>query len=389
MTATESNNGGTALATREQRPRNQLASLLESRRDAMKAVLPRHLTPDRLIKVALVAVSKTPLLMECTPETVLQSVMTAAQLGLDCGGALGSAYLVPFKKNWKDDQGRWQSEYQCQLIIGYRGMIDLARRSGQISSIECRIVYENDEFSLDYGFETRFVHKPVLDRDAGKLRLVYAVAKLRDGGTQFELMTRAQIDGIRARSKSKDNGPWVTDYEEMARKTVVKRLFKYLPVSVEMAQAVDEDNKAEFGDIMGVSADAPRAIDGLNQRLKALPEQVNTVTGEVTDDDSATAPPSSSPPSEAEESMAETQQPAAPAELSTEESMDAVKAYARLESLAESLSVAPSKFESGIKKACASRGGFKKVSPAFRRDIFNAIRDGRFDWDKAQIGAAE
>lgn len=303
---------GSAIATIEQptQPKRGLAGLLESRREAMAMVLPKHLTPDRLIKIALVAVSKTPLLMQCSPETVLQSVMTAAQLGLDCGGALGSAYLVPFKKNWKDDAGRWQSEYQCQLIIGYRGMIDLARRSGQISSIESRIVYENDEFTLEYGFATKFIHKPVLDQAPGNLRLVYAVANLKDGGTQFELMTRAQIDGIKSRSKSKDNGPWVTDYEEMARKTVVKRLFKYLPVSVEMANAVEEDNRAEFGDIIGVNADAPKAIDGLNSRLKQLPDQVNTDTGEISEPEQEH--PTDTPPTTARSETVESVADASP-----------------------------------------------------------------------------
>jgi recombination protein RecT len=268
MERTAANRTGGELA--DQRGAETLGDLLERKKASMAAVLPKHLNPDRLIKIALVAVSRSKKLMEATPYSVLQSVMTAAQLGLDCGGALGSAYLVPFNRNQKDEGGRWLKTVECQLIIGYRGMIDLARRSGQISSIEARVVWENDKFDIKYGMETTFTHIPTLEGDPGKLRLVYGVAKLKDGGTQFELMTRAQIDAVRSRSKSKDDGPWVTDYPEMARKTVVKRLFKYLPVSVEMAEAVEQDNRSDFGNEMGFIEDAAaksRSAAGMNSKL--------------------------------------------------------------------------------------------------------------------------
>lgn len=239
----------TAIATTPKDDRNTLMQLLESRKSAMQAVLPKHLTPDRLIKIAGLAVSRSELLQKCTPLSVLQSVMTAAQLGLDVGGSLGSAYLVPFKRNKKDDRGQWHSHYECQLIIGYRGLIDLARRSGQIANIEARVVYQNDVFDVEYDADgVRMKHKPVLDADPGELRLVYAIATLKDGGRQFELMTRTQVEAIRAKSQAKDNGPWVTDFDEMARKTVVKRLAKYLPISVELADGLTRDNATEFGD---------------------------------------------------------------------------------------------------------------------------------------------
>jgi recombination protein RecT len=246
---------------------NSLASLLESRREAMAMVLPKHLTAEKLIKVALVAVSKTPDLALCTRESVLQSVMTAAQLGLDCGGVLGSAYLVPFNKKAKD--GSWRKE--CQLIIGYRGMVDLARRSGQISTIEARIVYQNDVFEVSYDIDgTKLVHKPQLDNDPGAFRLVYAVAKLRDGGTQFCLMTKAEVDAIRTRAKAKDFSPWQTDYNEMAKKTVIRRLFKMLPVSVEIVEAIDHDNNTD-----GIDLDLSTSTrKSLEQRLAEAPKEL-------------------------------------------------------------------------------------------------------------------
>ena len=267
-----------AVARRVDNPANSLKQLLESRRDSIAAVLPKHLDADRLLKIALVAVSKNELLMKCSQTSILQSVMTAAQLGLDCGGALGSSYLVPFYITEK-------GAYECQLVVGYRGLIDLARRSGQIVSIEARIVYEGDTFDLDYSIEgAKLVHKPCLDGEPGKMRLVYGVATLKDGGHQFELMTRAQIDKIKAISQSgkKGFGPWADHYDEMARKTVVKRLAKYLPISVELADAIDSDNKAEGVD-PSIIVSQPDETTKLNDRLKlakqtsaaALPDPID------------------------------------------------------------------------------------------------------------------
>lgn len=224
-----------ALATRTDGPRSELEALLLSRRNAIADVIPKHLTPERLIKIACLAVSKSPLLKQCDTRSLVECVVTASTLGLDCGGTLGSAYLVPFRG--KD--GR----YAAQLIIGYRGMIDLARRSGNIDAIEARVVYQNDQFDVEYTPEgVQLKHRPAIEGEPGPLRLVYGIARLKDGGTQFEMMTRAQIDRIRARSKSGNNGPWVTDYDEMARKTVVRRLFKYLPTSVDLVEAMSHES---------------------------------------------------------------------------------------------------------------------------------------------------
>lgn len=276
--------GSTQVARRADNPANSLKALLESRRDSIAAVLPKHLDADRLLKIALVAISKNDLLMKCSQTSILQSVMTAAQLGLDCGGALGSAYLVPFFDGKK--QG-----YDCQLVVGYRGLIDLARRSGQIVSIEARIVYENDTFDLDYSIDgAKLVHKPCLDGEPGPMRLVYAVGTLKDGGHQFELMTKAQIEKIRMISQTgkKNFGPWKDHYDEMARKTVVKRLAKYLPISVELADAIDNDNRIEGVD-PSLIVTQPDQTAKLNDRLSqakqtsaaALPEPID-VTPEPT-----------------------------------------------------------------------------------------------------------
>lgn len=358
LPATRTENG--ALATQETPKKNTLQGLLESQRDKLAMVLPKHLTPDKLIKVALVAVSKTPMLQQCTPMTVLQSVMTAAQLGLECGGVLGHAYLVPFKRNLKMPNGEWKNEVHCQLIIGYRGLIDLARRSGQIARIEARVVYQNDDFDVSYGLEgVALRHKPVLDRQPGELRLVYAIAQLSDGATQFELMTRAQIEGIRSRSKAKDNGPWVTDFDEMARKTVVKRLCKYLPLSVDIAESVEGDTRTEFGEAIDFAkaAQIPSSSD-LNKRLSApesaqLPspetevidvsagESVDVSTGEVTNSIEESA--------ESHQSPAETNTQSAPSfDLGDWDAFESTCAAA-----AQEHKVDPEAFESAFKRQFA------------------------------------
>ncbi len=128
------------------------------------------------------------------------------------------------------------------VIIGYRGMIDLARRSGQIASLSARVVREGDEFSFEFGLDEKLIHRPGENEDA-PVTHVYAVARLKDGGTQFEVMTRKQIELVRSLSKAGNNGPWVTHWEEMAKKTAIRRLFKYLPVSIEIQRAVSMDEK--------------------------------------------------------------------------------------------------------------------------------------------------
>ena len=209
---------------------------LEQYKGEIARALPKHMTADRMARIALTECRKTPALLKCKPESLFGAVIQAAQLGLEPGGAMGHAYLIPFGQ-------------EVQFIVGYRGMIDLARRSGQIISIEAHAVYEGDTFECVFGLASDLKHIPDWQNanrtDPSKLRFVYSVAKLKDGGVQFEVMARAEVDAIRARSKAGRSGPWVTDYVAMALKTVIRRLFKYLPVSVELARAVTLDEKAE------------------------------------------------------------------------------------------------------------------------------------------------
>jgi recombination protein RecT len=198
--------------------------------------LPKHLNADRMARVALTECRKTPALLRCKPESLFGAIIQAAQLGLEPGGAMGHCYLIPFGQ-------------EVQFIVGYRGMIDLARRSGQIVSLEAHAVYDSDHFECVFGLDSNLRHEPDWQNpnrtDPAKLQFVYAVAKLKDGGVQFEVMSRAEVDAIRARSKAGRSGPWVTDYAAMALKTVIRRLFKYLPVSIELQQAVSLDEAVD------------------------------------------------------------------------------------------------------------------------------------------------
>lgn len=217
-----------------------LQTFLDKHKDQLAVVLPKHMTADRVVRIVLAAASRTPKLLECTPESIYLACHTASQLGLEPGGPLGHAYLVPFF-NGKTRR------MECQYIPGYRGLVDLARRSGTVTSIAARVVYANDKFEC-HEDETgvHFRYEPNLG-ERGEITRVFAYAILKDGGCQFEQMTLGELDAIKSRSKSRDRdgnlaGPWVTDTEEMYRKTALKRLCKMLPASIELADAIAQDD---------------------------------------------------------------------------------------------------------------------------------------------------
>jgi recombination protein RecT len=228
---------------------------LKALEPAIGRAVPTGLKPDRFLRVVLTELSKNPRLETCTPTTVLGAVMTAAQLGLEFG-PLGHAYLVPYKN-------------RCTLIIGYKGFIDLARRSGQLRSIVARPVHANDYFDFQLGTDEHLTHRPAI-ADAGPVVAYYGIARLADGDPIITVMSPADVDRYRARAMASDDGPWVTDYDAMACKTVVRRMVPWLPLSVEAAQAVEADEKViewngEAVSIVepdGAAADAADLDDG-------------------------------------------------------------------------------------------------------------------------------
>lgn len=220
---------------------SRVRDLLNKSKNEIEAALPKHLSADRMLRIAMTEVRRTPKLLECDPRSLIGAVIQASQLGLEPGSALGHCYFVPFF-NGKSKQ------FEIQLVPGYRGFLDLARRSGQCQNIVARAVYAGDEFEFEYGLEERLVHRPCSVSERGELTHCYAIAFLKDGGRQFEVMSYDEIEAIRKRSKAGETGPWQSDYEAMARKTVLRRLFKYLPVSIEMQKAVGLDEAAERGE---------------------------------------------------------------------------------------------------------------------------------------------
>lgn len=209
----------------------------------MALALPKSMTADRLTRIVMTECRKAPALLKCAPESFYGAVLQCAALGLEPGSALGHCYLLPFG-NGKDKSGR----PNAQLIIGYRGMIDLARRSGQIISLQAWTVHAQDTFNYQLGLNPDIEHIPASVADRGPVTHVYAVAKLKGGGVQFEVMSRAEIEKIRSASKAGNSGPWSSHWDEMAKKTVIRRLFKYLPVSIEAVRAVEIDEKTDRGE---------------------------------------------------------------------------------------------------------------------------------------------
>ncbi|MBA7621574.1 hypothetical protein ES703_28938 [subsurface metagenome] len=202
--------------------------------ETLARVSTRWMSADQLRTQAVLAVARNPALLRCTQTSFLEAMVRAAELGLRFAGAGGEAYLIPFKS-------------QCTLIVGYRGLLALARRTGKVTRIEARCVHEKDVFKVDFGSGQKLTHRPCLEADRGDITCAYALAQLRDGSIQLETMTRTEIDGIRKRSPAANDGPWKTDFSAMCRKTVLRRLCKYLPFPTvyDDALAAEEPVKSE------------------------------------------------------------------------------------------------------------------------------------------------
>ena len=244
--------------------RGARARELESVRRALELLKPRfalalpsHLSADRLLRVVMTVLQNTPELLDCERASLYRAVMTCAQLGLEPDGVLGQAYLVPHR-------GR------VQLVPGYRGFITLARNSGELASINAQAVHEKDRFEFAYGLAERLEHVPAAG-DRGEITHFYAYARFHGGGHHFEVMSRPEVDAVRDKSESyrafkegkTEETPWVTHYPEMGKKTVIRRIARYLPMSVQKAAALAEMYEAgryasfdDYGDVIDFT-DAP------------------------------------------------------------------------------------------------------------------------------------
>ncbi len=217
--------------------------LLEKSKNEIAKALPKSVTPERVARIALTTLRKNPALLDCDPNSFLGAVIQASQLGFELDDNLGYVYLVPFynKKTGKKE---------IQLIIGYRGLIELARRSGQLISISAHIVYENEPFVIEYGLLETLKHVPLSPSKRGKgIKGVYAIVTMKDNLKTFDFLWAEEIEEIKKSSKAGDSkiSPWTTHEEEMMKKTVIRRLMKYLSLSPEITKATIVDEYGESG----------------------------------------------------------------------------------------------------------------------------------------------
>ena len=211
----------------------------------IKRALPSVMTPERFTRIALSALNNTPALQQCSPLSFIGALLNAAQLGLEPNTPLGQAYLIPYKN---------KGQLECQFQIGYKGLIDLAYRNGQMQTIQAQVVYENDQFEYEYGLEPKLVHKPAFE-DRGEMKYFYGLFRTVNGGFGFSVMSKAEMDQYaKTYSKAYDSGysPWKTSYEEMAKKTVIKQALKYAPIKTDFQRAIssDETIKTQLSDDM-------------------------------------------------------------------------------------------------------------------------------------------
>ncbi|QFR56268.1 recombinase [Bacillus phage 000TH010] len=224
------------------KPQDKVKGYLEKMMPAIQDVLPKHLDADRLSRIAMNVIRTNPKLLECETASLMGAVLESAKLGVE-PGILGQAYILPYT-NYK------KKTVEAQFILGYKGLLDLVRRSGHVSTISAQTVYRNDTFEYEYGLDDKLVHKPApFGTDRGEPVGYYAVAKMKDGGYNFLVMSKEDVEKHRdAFSKSKNRegkvyGPWADHFDAMAKKTVLRQLINYLPISVEQLSGIAADER--------------------------------------------------------------------------------------------------------------------------------------------------
>lgn len=226
---------------------NALRTFLGAGQNELAKAIRGNITPELLVRTCLTYAQKQPRVLECSKESIAKCLLDCANLGLLPDGTLGTAYLVPYKTT-------------CTLIIGYRGMIELARRSGELTKIEARVVREGDVFEVSFGTSPTLKHVPDFKGAADRpIVAVYAIAKFHNGQEQAEVMGIGEVEAIRKRSRAADSGPWVSDFAEMAKKTVVRRLCKYLPLTPELATAFEAEDREVIADADATVKEVPKS----------------------------------------------------------------------------------------------------------------------------------
>lgn len=270
-----------------------IKGLIIAMQGQIKKALPSVMTPERFSRIAITAVATNPKLAQCTPQSFLGAMMQAAQLGVEPNTPLGQAYLIPYR-----NKGVLETQFQ----LGYKGMIDLAYRSGAVTDIQAHEVYANDEFNYELGLHPVLKHKPALT-NRGEVVLFYAVFHTKDGGYGFEVMSMEEMqEHSKKYSKARDYSPWKTNFIEMAKKTVLKRCLKYAPLKTEFVRGLsaDETIKTTISENMDeVENEMTIDMEHINQEQQEaekqtdtkpqyIPSNVDPETGEIKDNEQRT-----------------------------------------------------------------------------------------------------
>lgn len=243
------------LSTKKEKPAT-LADWLDSQKGSLGSVIPAQtINIDRFMASAKMAIynPKQPQLAQCTPDSIYRSLKEAASLGLEIGGVLGQAYLIPYNEAFKSPSGSWEKKMTCHFQMGYKGLIALARRSKTIKTIGVEAVHENDQFEVQLGVGRKLTHSFNLAKERGEVIGYYCLVELENDGIQFAVMTKKDIEQHRDRfsknfKKDDPENNWNKNFDAMAKKTCVIQALKLCPISIEALESVRREELAESGE---------------------------------------------------------------------------------------------------------------------------------------------
>lgn len=253
---------------------NEVRNAIERMSPQFKAALPAHIPVERFIRTTLTAVQTNPALLSADRRTLFASATRAAQMGLLPDGREGA--IVTFGQN-------------CQFMPMMAGILKLVRNSGELASIDAQIVYKNDGFTYRPGIDLVPQHTPDWFGERGDIVGVYAVAKMKDGSAYVEILSHKQVEQVRNVSRAKGSGPWVTWWDEMARKTAIRRLAKRLPLSTDLDGALASDDELFMPPEPTAATEAPKeaAQDAEKPSAARRPSRLNKVAEQAPQADQA------------------------------------------------------------------------------------------------------
>lgn len=277
----ENIDGNAIIENKQQSP--SVKQLVANYQNEFAKALPAVMTGERFARIATTALTQTPELQKCTPSSFMGALLTAAQLGLEPNTPLGQAYLIPYNRNVKNGN-EWLTIKECSFQLGYRGLLELAHRSGELKDLSAQIVYENDTFEYELGLEPKLKHIPAM-KNRGEIAWVYAVYHLVSGGFGFEVMSYDDIERHRKQfsaASNKGKSPWTTNWEAMAKKTVIKKALKYAPLKSDFVKAAQIDD----GAVLDVKDDGAGDMDIFASQIveaevEIREETVDAETGEI------------------------------------------------------------------------------------------------------------